>query len=65
MVLLHDITVPEIAGDEAFFCSWEAFVMYLFRMGGDSSAVCPPSSSTCIYFPELPHILTEAVQWTE
>lgn len=32
-------------------------VMYSFRLGGDSSAVCHPSPFSCINFPELPHIL--------
>lgn len=50
------ITVPESACDEAFFCFWEAFAMYSFRLGVDSSAVCPPSPCTCIYFPEPPRL---------
>lgn len=46
---LHDITLPEIAGDEAVFRSWETFLMFSFRLSCNSLATCSHRPCNRIY----------------
>lgn len=46
---LHDITLPEIAGDETVFRSWEAFLIYSFRLSCNSLATCSHRPCNSIY----------------